>query len=200
MEDIACFYNIKHFHERVPVYTCGLLKRDIICATTFSGEHFSDRVNADVRGVALAHCTFPSGFPRNLAVIFPNLDHIAINGGLTAISKDDLSGFENLKFLDLQGCEISSLADDVFENTPNLEVIYFSFNQLSTIGPNLLEPLKKLKYIDLSGNANIDAVYDEDKADILSLDDLKNMIRVQCGVQNAVADNFVPKSRVSGAK
>lgn len=200
MENIACYYNIKHFHERVPVYTCGLLKQDITCALTFTGEHSTERANTDVRGIALAHCTFPSGFPRNLPVIFPNLDHVAINGGLRSISKSDFEGFGNLKFLDLEGCEISTLADDLFENTPNLEVIYFSHNGVTNIGPNLLQPLKNLKYLDLRGNETIDAVFDEDKANELSLEDLKSMIRAQCGVQNHVADSFNTKSRVSGAK
>lgn len=154
----------------------------------------------DVRGVAFAHCNFPSGFPRDLAMIFPNIDHIAINGGLQQISKDDLAGYENLKFLDLQGCEIKTVPNDLFVNTPKLEVVYFSYNRIAIIGQDLLDPLQNLKYIDFRGNVNIDEVYDEDKGTELTLDGLKKIINEQCGVSNVFLDNKNSLMRVSGAK
>lgn len=200
MEVTAYFNNIQHFHEKFGVYTCCLYKKDINDMTTFSGRHLPDRSDGDVRGIALANCKF-SGFPRELSDLFPKLDHVAINGGLREITKEDLAGFANLKFLDLQGCEIASLPNDLFEYTPNLEVIYFSYNRISLIGENLLEPLKQLKYIDFRGNSTINEVYDEDKTNDLSLDELKSMIRDQCRVQMAFVDNqsYNNNLRVSGA-
>lgn len=172
----ACFYNIQHFHEKTAVYTCCLYKKDISDFTTLSGRHLPDCCDRDVRGIALANCKF-SDFPRELPTLFPNLDHMAINGGLSQITKDDLADFVNLKFLDLQGCEITSLPDDLFEYTPNLEVIYFSFNKLTLIGEKILEPLTSLKYIDFRGNSSINAVYDEDKTNDLSFEQLRSMIQ-----------------------
>lgn len=189
METVACFCNIQHFHERSSVYTCCLYKKDLTNDTTFFGEHLFGCSNDDVRGIALANCQF-SHFPGELAKIFPNLDHMAINGGLEQISKADLAGFENLKFLDLQGCHVEVLPADLFENTPNLEVIYFSHNRIASIGEHLLRPLTQLKYIDFRGNACIDEVYDEDKADDLSLDDLKALISEHCRAQNGIAASF----------
>lgn len=203
MDTTACYYNIQHFHERAAIYTCCLYKKDITSETKFLGQQLSDRTDADVRGVALSHCTFTPGFPRNLSTYFPNLDHITINGGLRNLTKDDLAGYGDLKFLDLQGCEMTALPDDLFEHTPNLEVIYFSHNHIASMGPNLLEPLTKLKYIDLRGNANINVVYDVDKSKELSLEDLKSLISERCHVQNGAADNSNTKTnslRVSGAK
>lgn len=200
MEATACFYNIQHFHEKFAVYTCCLYKKDISDWTTFIGRHLPERSDSDVRGIALSNCKF-SGFPRELSKVFPKLDHVAINGGLREITKDDLAGFGNLKFLDLQGCEITSLPEDLFEYTPNLEVIYFSYNRLSTIGETLLEPLKTLKYIDFRGNSTINEVYDEDKPNEMGLEELKTVIRDKCRVQNTFADNqnFNNNLRVSGA-
>lgn len=202
MEVAACFYNIQHFHEKSAVYTCCLYKKDISDFTTFFGRHLPDLSDGDVIGIALANCKF-SGFPRELPTLFPKLDHVAINGGLREITKDDLRGFLNLKFLDLQGCEITSLPDDLFENTPNLEVIYLSYNKLSFIGEKLLEPLKSLKYIDFRGNLSINEVYDEDKANgnDLSLEDLKRVIRAKCRgeVDSRENHNYDSNIRVSSA-
>lgn len=201
MEALATFYNIQHFHEREAVYTCCLYKKEIAARTEFCGPHLPDRSDDDVRGIALANCKFQAGFPRDLTEKFPNLDHLAVNGGLSEISKEDLAGYANLRFLDLQGCEITSLPDDLFVNTPNLEVVYFSHNHIASIGRNLLEPLKNLKYIDLRGNVHIDAVYDEDKSNEMSFDDLIVAIRERCAVQNNSFVGMKTNSlRVSGAK
>lgn len=178
----GCFYNIQHFHETTAVYTCCLYRKVFTSAANFSGQHLQDRTDDDVRGIALSSCQF-KGFPLDLSEKFPNLDHIAINHGLHEITKQDLAGYGNLKFLDLQGCEIESLPGDLFENTPNLEVVYFSHNRIAYIGRDLLEPLIKLKYIDFRGNVCIDAVYDGDKPQETSLEDLKTVIREHCRVE-----------------
>ena len=185
----ARYYHIQHFHEKNSVYTCCVYKRDLTSITTISGEHSVNFTNDDVRGVALVNCKL-SSFPRELSNIFPKLDHLAINGGLCEISKEDLACFPNLKFLDLQGCDIKVLPIDLFESSPNIELIYFSYNKISSIGNNLLEPLRALKYIDFRGNSILNVVYDEDKANELTLKELKMMIRTQSGF----VDNFVTKT------
>lgn len=183
------FYNIQHFHEIEAVYTCCLYKKDLTNVSTFFGPHLDNKTNEDVRGIALSHCKIKC-FPRELTKIFPNMDHIAINGGLKEISKDDLSGFKKLKFLDLQGCEIAELSGDLFENTPNLELIYLSHNRISKIGRKVLEPLMSLKYISFHGNDNIDAVYDVDKPSEFTLEEIKALIMVNCQAENGPGDNF----------
>lgn len=192
------FHNIQHFHEKVAVYTCCLYKKDISDVSTFFGQHLPDRSNEDVRGIALANCKI-SGFPRELSTIFPNLDHVAVNGGLRGISKEDLAGFDKLKFLDLQGCEIAQLPSDLFENSPNLEVVYFSHNKIATIGGALLDPLRSLKYIDMRGNVNINAVYDVDKTGELSLDEMKQLVSA-CRPQNILAPLEGKAVRVSSSQ
>lgn len=179
MATATCFYNIKHFHEKVPVYTCCVYKKDFGNCKKLSDLHLTDLSDDDVQGVALSHCEF-DGFPRDFPSIFPNLNHLAINGGLSEITKDDLIGYGNLTFLDISGCEIDSLPGDLFEHTPNLEVIYFNRNQIKYMGASLLEPLLSLKYADFTGNLNINVVYDEEKAEDLSLNELKKLISEQC--------------------
>lgn len=181
MEVNASYYNIKHFHEKNSVYTCCVYKEDLSDVKTFSGQHLPDFRDEDIRGVALSHCDIPR-FPRELALMFPNLDHMTINGGLREISKEDLAGYQNLRFLDLQGCEITSLPDDLFKNSPNLEVVYFSRNKISSISKNFFEPLRNLKYIDFRGNLNQlkNAVYDVDQEGELSFEEFKTLFTERC--------------------
>ena len=199
MDGVACYYDIQHFHEKFSVYTCCLYKKEISHGSTFSGQHLADHTDDDVRGVALSHCNF-SGFPRDLLESFPNLDHISINGGLTEITKTDLAGYVNLKFLDLQGCELTRLPSDLFDKTPNLEVIYFSHNKISSIGENLLEPLEKIKYVDFKGNPKISSVFDIDKSELFSLDDMKREIRDISGENNEIVERKEDSFRVLGSK
>jgi hypothetical protein len=49
----ACFYNIKHFHEKVEVYSCGVFKKDIDSETTFDGEHYDGKTNDEIEGEQL---------------------------------------------------------------------------------------------------------------------------------------------------
>lgn len=174
-----------------------MYKKDFASCKKLSDLHLNDYSDDDVKGVALSHCEF-SGFPRDFPSIFPNLNHLAINGGLSEISKDDLIGYGNLTFLDLSGCEITSLPGDLFEHTPNIEVIYFNRNKISYIGENLLEPLVSLKYADFKGNVNINVVYDEEKAEELSLNELKQLISEQCQTNNVSADINLISLRESG--
>lgn len=197
MDAAACFYNIKHFHENNAIYTCCVYKKDFATCKKLSDLHLTDHSDDDVRGVALSHCQF-AGFPRDFPSIFPNLNHLAINGGLSEISKDDLIGYGNLTFLDISGCEITSLPGDLFHHTPNLEVIYFNRNKISSIGAKLLDPLLTLKYADFSGNLNINAVYDVEKEEELSLSELKQLISEQCETHNASVDINSKSLRVSG--
>lgn len=176
MDGVACYYEIQHFHEKFSVYTCCLYKKEIGHEKAFSGQHLTDKTDDDVRGVAFSHCKFAS-FPRGISESFPNVNHITINEGLQEISKEDLAEFKNLKFLDLQGCRLVNLSSDLFENSSKLEVIYFSHNKILSIGENLLEPLENLKYIDFTGNPAINLVYDEDKSENFTLDDMKREIR-----------------------
>lgn len=197
------FYNIQHFHEKVSVYTCCLYKKDLNNVENFFGQHLKNKLGAeqtndDVRGIALSHCKLGS-FPRELNEIFPNIDHLSINGGISEISKDDLAGFEKLRFLDLQSCEIRCLPSDLFEHTPNLEVVYVSHNKISSIGENLLEPLRSLKYLNLHGNTGIDVVYDENQQNEFNLDDLKTLIRQTCQGEKLLDDNSARVASVGGA-
>lgn len=181
MEVAASYHNIQHFHERCAVYTCCVYKKDLSVVNKFCGQHLAEFSDDDVRGVALSHCNIPS-FPRELASVFPNLDHMAINGGLSEISKQDFAGYRNLRFLDLQGCEITSLPSNLFENLPNLEVVYLSRNKISVVDEDFFEPLRALKYIDFRGNLmkTENAVYDQDRAEELSFDEFKNAITERC--------------------
>jgi len=191
MEASVSYCHIQHFHEKNSVYTCGVYKSDLSNVTSFSGLHSPDFCDDDVRGVSLVNCKL-SSFPRELSKVFPNLDHLAINGGLREITKEDLACFKNLKFLDLQGCNITALPDNLFEDSPDIELVYFSFNKIISIGENILKPLRSLKYIDFRGNLNINAVYDADNTSELSLEELKRLIRTRGRFHDDLAINTKP--------
>lgn len=113
---------------------------------------------------------------------------ILIYCGLKEISKSDLCGFKNLKFLDLSGNKLKTLPADLFSGTKFLEEAYFEKNQITKIGVDLLKPLdiNKIKAICFENNPAINAVYCSKDYYLrshyasVSLDEMNNLIRDTC--------------------
>lgn len=61
-------------------------------------------------------------------------------------------GTFNTYFLDVSNCDISELADNTFKTMPQLTRLNLAWNNLQTIGPNVLSHLDKLMELDLSNN------------------------------------------------
>jgi Leucine-rich repeat (LRR) protein len=62
----------------------------------------------------------------------------------------------------IYGGDIEYLPGNLFEQTPNLEIVSFSSCKIKFIDSNILDCLHKLKHVSFSNNINIDAIYRTD--------------------------------------
>jgi FtsZ-binding cell division protein ZapB len=123
-----------------------------------------------IKKIDFSKCEFLK-FPSAHGVIehLKNLRAIIITQSvLPELTKNDLKGYDCLTMLTITSCNLEYLPGDLFENTPNLERVNFSQNQIRYIANNILDPLKNLKFFDLRSNPSIDAVYNcEEKSGTL---------------------------------
>lgn len=68
----------------------------------------------------------------------------------------DLKQFEKLRFLYVWNNDLTTLNNDLFVHSAALEVVSFDFNQITSIGFELLKPLKALQEISMLENPCID--------------------------------------------
>ncbi len=75
---------------------------------------------------------------------------------LEGIKIDDISLLKHLgpkvKVLNINGCKIKSLPQDVFQNATGLQAIYLGGNEIQEIKPGTFDKLVNLDYIDFDGN------------------------------------------------
>lgn len=116
------------------------------------------------------------GFPNSTFVSwkndqYKNLD--LINIGLRNISKDLLKPIFNLSRLNASHNELTLLADDIFDNSPNLSTVDLSYNKLNNWPRDIFQPIKCLFQLILSNN-NIsslnDDIFSSQKANLVELD------------------------------
>lgn len=142
------------------------------------GEHLGFRSNEDVEAITFNNFEIPQ-FPQNIGKFFPNLKVLIINScNLTNISKHDLMGLKQLKQLNLNGNFLTSLPNNLFENTPAIEAISMYGNRIEFIGRNVFDSLHKLSYVNLKMNLTIDVCSNEFSG--VSFDQLKKIISKNC--------------------
>jgi len=118
--------------------------------------------NADDKGI--------SYFPRNLNVVFPNINAISIqNGRIKEIGQSDLQPFTKLEYLELGDNDIEILEDDLFIYNPKLWYIRFSGNKIFYIGLKVFDNLPNLSYLRLYSSKCINTWIDNDKAGVQSI-------------------------------
>lgn len=112
---------------------------------------------------------------------FPKLTSLAVSDcKVTRVSKEDFDGFECLKELYFGHNEVEYLPGNLFRNTRNLEYITFANNRIKYIDQDILDPLVNLKFFDLTGNSNVDVLYDRIHFGNVTLHGLKNLIALKC--------------------
>ena len=122
----------------------------------------------------------PSGFN----IFFPNIILFSIyNHGLKFICRKDLSQFKNLETLNLSGNELTTLPDDLFEDTPKLNNISFYNNKIEFMSSKLFQPIinNNFVYVNFQNNTKINALYWKlDSNSLPSFADLLKLIDAQC--------------------
>lgn len=171
------------YEERSNVYKCNVTR---VIKWKFgkgvlrvAGDHFEGKTNDDVEEVLFRDLKLEN-FPRLLNYFFPNLNAVTItNCDLQSVVKSDLHGLKHLKQLSLNGNKISSLHNDLFEDTPNVEIISFYGNRLEFIGQHLLDSLDHLQSANFKMNDNIDAGLNTYGSGV-SLKCLKEIFKQKC--------------------
>lgn len=127
--------------------------------------------NACVKNLKIAYqCMIY--FPRNLVSVFPNLTRIQIKDcGLKEISKSNLAGFGRLEALCLKNNQLTTLPDDLFQNSKRIRSINFDDNQLRILSSRLLNPiLRTIQFASFRNNPGIDLRFDEEDRDFGKID------------------------------
>lgn len=151
----------------VDEYSCdGMISRhcdkshDIVAV---SKNHLKGKTRKDVVMLFLSNQTL-SKLPKNLDKFFPNLSALdARHMGLKEISSEDLN-YPRLKVLYLGHNKLTTLSNDLFKNTPKLELFAFEYNEIKQIGGNTFNSLRHLKYLYPGHNVctNLEATDDVD--------------------------------------
>lgn len=126
---------------------------------TFYGKPVEKSCPELCRAIRFENCLMKK-LPKGLSKILPNLEYLSvIYCGLEEISKEDLSGFKELKVLKVKNNELTSLPENLFEENCQIKKISFRRNKLIRVGANILEPLIKLKSADFRDNLSIDYLF-----------------------------------------
>lgn len=143
------------------------------------GTHLENKTHLDVESIYFSDLQLVN-FPRYLCKFFPNLKSISIVGcNVRNLTKYDLIGCDELEKLMMNGNKISALADDVFEYAQRIESLSFFDNQINFIGSKIFDNLKKLRYANFKMNPGIDVCCKEHGSGLISLEALKEVIKVK---------------------
>lgn len=146
------------------------------------GQHQPGKSNKDV--IRVEFRVTVNFIPRGLKSFFPNLTQLSIyNCGLKSVTRNDLKEFKNLQCLWLGQNALTTLPDDLFEDTRKLTEITFSKNKISTMSSKLFSPIIKNKFecISFKQNVTIDAFYQPGSENsVASVAALLKIIDEQC--------------------
>jgi len=156
-------------------------------------NHKRGKTNDDVIGACIGDSPKIEKLPAiTLTQAFKNIKALIIDStGLKDIAMNDLIGLENVTILWIENNnQLVSLPGDLFKNMPHLQSISFRNNNIKFIGKDLLKPLNEIEFIDLRGNAAIDAHHGTHKYETnpgVTLEKLNIMIRKRCRPMNPVS-------------
>lgn len=149
-------------------YTCKAIELRIespnILVDRILGSHLERRTNDDVKHWVVENSPSMLFMPQGVAGFFRNLEEVYIrNASLQSITQSDLKQFQALEQLTLIQTQLKSLESGLFLFNPKLRLLNLSNNQINSIAPDILSPLKNLLHVSLKGNDCIDIdMYKED--------------------------------------
>jgi hypothetical protein len=176
---LICDYKEQFWMYGGIIYTCVVKTPNITEPLTevegICGYHQDGKSNEDVKGLAFDSITV-NFIPQSLGVFFPNLTHLDIdNCGLKSICREDLSQFPLLELLWITSNQLTTLPDDLFNDTKNLKSISF-------------KPIidNEFEYITFERNTKIDAFYEPSgTGTVASVADLMKVIDTNCSNPSA---------------
>jgi len=121
-----------------------------------SGTHLSGKTNDDVLAFH-AYNKVIEYFPKGLERFFKNLKAIRmLNGKFKQISQSDIKPFPSLVYLDANSNNIEILEDGLFDNHPNMQLVWFGGNKIFHVGKNIFNNMNKITYLSFQSNPCID--------------------------------------------
>lgn len=148
------------FHEKVEVarsvYTCTakILKHGLNNdhLTEVSQDHKKSFRNKNVQLLNIENQPYDK-IPLDIIKFFPNLLGLFVKDcKMRNVTKMDLKPFSKLKYLSLYGNFLEVIENDLFDYTPDLVFINFTWNRLKHIGSNILDTLNHLQMALFNGN------------------------------------------------
>lgn len=121
------------------------------------GNHIARKSNDDVKHWLVDNSPNMLFMPQGIGGYFQNLEEVYIrNAGLQKITQSDLMQFSVLEQLFLIRTQLKTLESGLFLFNPKLRLLNLSNNQINSIAPDVLSPLKNLRAVSLRNNACID--------------------------------------------
>lgn len=194
--DVKCKYiwpinrcSIGHQLYTCQVTSASITQSDSRTIQSFSGNHLTGKSNDDVVAVWFKK-TVVQFFPQGLHRIFPNLISVRIdNCELKEITRDDLTGLQNLEMIYLANNQLTTLPSNLFQNMPKLKKIDFHINNLEFLSSKLMRPLMNnaLTWVDFRKNKNINALYmnasnSMHPESVDTIEELNKIIDINCKV------------------
>ncbi|KAL7011979.1 hypothetical protein ACKWTF_014543 [Chironomus riparius] len=117
-----------------------------------NGQHMAGYSGSDIKSFAIQGQTVHY-MPMGMTKFFPNLEALQIyECGLKAIDRLDLIEYKNLHSLYLNKNKITTLNAGLFDFTPKLWRIDFSYNRLRHVDPTIFDNIEKLQHADFNYN------------------------------------------------
>lgn len=157
---IECNFRHKTWENIGISYTCDVENLHVTTpnqkVTGIKGDHLQGQGNDDVEKLNIDSqtCEF---LPIRLEKFFPNLQGLRVaSSGLLSLRSTDLSVFPKLRNCDMFSNQLIVLEKDLFAKNPLLEYLYFGFNKIEKVDPNILDSLDNLKKVVFQDNRCIE--------------------------------------------
>lgn len=178
--NLQCNYSITNFSAPVgEVYTCKarLFSETTIKVEAVSQNHMAGKTNQDVKMLLLEDDWVLDEFPTNIGAFFGNLEGIRLKKvSITELTKNGLMHLPKLKYFSATNIDsLQRIYGDAFVNSPQLEYLDLSNNEITNVGPRLLLGLNKLAYASFSNNLCINVT-----TNVVDKNAISNQLSFKC--------------------
>lgn len=177
--------------DKNKIFECSVT--DIVVETRF--QKFEHDYNAYVAGFRCEH-QIVRFIPKGIDSCFPYLTHVTIRScQLQMITKNDMSQFKQIFYLDLSNNLLKVLEEDLFRNNKHLEIIRLNDNLLIFIQSNAFYSPTCIRFLNLENNLCYSMVYQStleclSKEPIASFCPFNQKVIIQCPADR---ETFPPK-------